>query len=149
VAVTIRRNCDVVSLMEKAFDVCRSGVPGPVFIFRLNYGRSFGSRTKIISINRSKADLRLNCQPDLSVQGDPSIFLCALADVFVSDSSVWEPWIQELKKNDVDRETFIAQMSEGKTEYVNKARRAAKDGHPVFINTLIGKTDFRKGSISM
>ena len=31
-AVTIRRNCDVISVMEKAVDVCRSGVPGPVFI---------------------------------------------------------------------------------------------------------------------
>ena len=31
-AVTIRRNCDIISVMEKAFDVCRSGVPGPVFI---------------------------------------------------------------------------------------------------------------------
>ena len=31
-AVTIRRNCDVIPVMEKAFDVCRSGVPGPVFV---------------------------------------------------------------------------------------------------------------------
>ncbi len=31
-AVTLRRNCDVVPVMEKAFDVCRSGVPGPVFV---------------------------------------------------------------------------------------------------------------------
>ena len=31
-AVTIRRNCDIVPVMEKAFDVCRSGVPGPVFV---------------------------------------------------------------------------------------------------------------------
>jgi len=31
-AVTIRRNCDVIPVLEKAFDVCRSGVPGPVFV---------------------------------------------------------------------------------------------------------------------
>jgi acetolactate synthase-1/2/3 large subunit len=31
-SVTVRRNCDVVPVMEKAFDVCRSGVPGPVFV---------------------------------------------------------------------------------------------------------------------
>ena len=31
-AVTIRRNCDVIPVMEKAFDICRSGVPGPVFV---------------------------------------------------------------------------------------------------------------------
>jgi acetolactate synthase-1/2/3 large subunit len=31
-AVTIRRNCDVIPVLEKAFEVCRSGVPGPVFV---------------------------------------------------------------------------------------------------------------------
>jgi hypothetical protein len=30
-----------------------------------------------------------------------------------------------------------------------KAREAAGQGRPVLINALIGKTDFRKGSISM
>jgi len=40
------------------------------------------------------------------------------------------------KKEDIDR-VFI------------EARQAAKAGHPVLINALIGKTDFRKGSISM
>jgi len=29
------------------------------------------------------------------------------------------------------------------------AKQAARDGHPVLINALIGKTDFRKGSISV
>jgi len=31
-AVTIRRNCDLIPVLESAFDVCRSGTPGPVFI---------------------------------------------------------------------------------------------------------------------
>ena len=31
-AVTIRRNCDVIPVIEKAFEVSRSGVPGPVFV---------------------------------------------------------------------------------------------------------------------
>ena len=30
-----------------------------------------------------------------------------------------------------------------------KARQAAQAGHPVLINAFIGKTGFRKGSISM
>jgi acetolactate synthase-1/2/3 large subunit len=87
--------------------------------FRLNYGRSIGSGAKIISLNRSKADLRLNCRPDLAVLTDPLTFLCALADVFAPQSSVWEPWIQELKENDDDRETFISNTSAEKTEFVN------------------------------
>jgi len=31
-SVTIRRNCDVIPVMKRAFQVCQSGVPGPVFI---------------------------------------------------------------------------------------------------------------------
>jgi acetolactate synthase-1/2/3 large subunit len=29
------------------------------------------------------------------------------------------------------------------------ARRAAQDSQPVLVNAILGKTDFRKGSISM
>jgi acetolactate synthase-1/2/3 large subunit len=32
---------------------------------------------------------------------------------------------------------------------LNEAKKIAKNGSPVLINALIGKTDFRKGSISM
>jgi acetolactate synthase-like protein len=32
---------------------------------------------------------------------------------------------------------------------LHKARKAARRGHPVLINVLLGKSDFRKGSISM
>jgi len=31
-ALSIRRNCDIIPVLENAFDVCRSGVPGPVFV---------------------------------------------------------------------------------------------------------------------
>ncbi len=34
-------------------------------------------------------------------------------------------------------------------EALNFAREAATSGHPVLINAILGKTDFRKGSISM
>jgi thiamine pyrophosphate-dependent acetolactate synthase large subunit-like protein len=87
--------------------------------FRLNYGRAIGSGTKIISINRNKSDLRLNCRPDLAVQTDPFLFLCALTDVFKPESSIWENWIQKLKQNDDDRETFISSTSDEETEFVN------------------------------
>jgi acetolactate synthase-1/2/3 large subunit len=87
--------------------------------FRLGYGRSFGSGTRIISINRSKADLKLNCRPDLAVLSDPFLFLCALADVPAAESSAWEPWIQELKKNDDGREEFISKTSRENTEFLN------------------------------
>ena len=31
-AASIRRNCDIVPVLEKAFSIARSGVPGPVFV---------------------------------------------------------------------------------------------------------------------
>jgi acetolactate synthase-1/2/3 large subunit len=87
--------------------------------FRLNYGRSFGSGTRLISVNRSKTDLRLNCRPDLAVLSDPFLFLCSLAEVFTPDASGWQSWIQELKNNDDEREVFISDTSEETTEFIN------------------------------
>ncbi len=87
--------------------------------FRLGYGRSFGSGAKIISINRSRTDLKLNCRPDLAALSDPFLFLCALADALAADSSAWEPWIRELKQNDDERENFILKTSRENTEFLN------------------------------
>jgi thiamine pyrophosphate-dependent acetolactate synthase large subunit-like protein len=87
--------------------------------FRLNYGRSFGSETKIISVNRSKHDLRLNCRPDLAVLSDPFLFLCALAEVFNSQTSDWESWAQELKNNDDEREALIQKTSGEATQFIH------------------------------
>ncbi len=87
--------------------------------FRLNYGRSIGPEARIISVNRSKADLKLNCRPDLAVLSDPFLFLCALADVLPAGSTAWEPWIRELKQNDDGREKFILDTSQEKTEFLN------------------------------
>jgi acetolactate synthase-like protein len=87
--------------------------------FRLDYGRSFGSDTKIISVNRSKTDLRLNCRPDQAVLSDPFLFLCALAEIFTPEPADWQPWIQDLKHNDDEREKFITSTSEETTEFIN------------------------------
>jgi acetolactate synthase-1/2/3 large subunit len=87
--------------------------------FRLGYGRSFRPGAKIISINRSKTDLKLNCRPDLAALSDPFLFLCALADGLTPDSSAWEPWIRGLKQNDDERENFISQTSRETTEFLN------------------------------
>ena len=44
---------------------------------------------------------------------------------------------------------FVLDREDDIDRVLIEARQAAKDGHPVLINALIGKTDFRKGSISM
>ena len=44
---------------------------------------------------------------------------------------------------------FILDKEEDTDRVFKDARQAAKAGQPVLINALIGKTNFRKGSISM
>lgn len=102
--------------LKEADLVIMAGMPCD---FRLNYGRSFGADIKIISVNRSKTDLRLNCRPDLAVLSDPFLFLCTLAEVLTPELSAWEPWIQQLKKNDGVREEFITRMSGEETDFIN------------------------------
>ncbi len=87
--------------------------------FRLGYGRIFNSGTRIISINRGKDDLKLNCRPDLAVLSDPCHFLMALAEVISNESSDRDSWTQILKQNDTLRETFIVETSREKTEFIN------------------------------
>jgi acetolactate synthase-like protein len=121
--------------LENADLVILAGMPCD---FRLSYGRSFGGETKIISINRSRKDLRLNCRPDLAVLSDPFLFLCALAEVFAPESSEWDAWIRELKKNDDEREKFILQTSGEATEFINplfllKKLNEVIDGRSVIV----------------
>ena len=44
---------------------------------------------------------------------------------------------------------FLLERSEEIEKIFKDAKQAAAQGHPVVINAMIGKTDFRKGSISM
>jgi acetolactate synthase-1/2/3 large subunit len=53
------------------------GVPND---FRLGYGRQISRRAKLISVNLSEHDARMNRRPQLTAVCDPSAFLHALAD---------------------------------------------------------------------
>ena len=44
---------------------------------------------------------------------------------------------------------FLLERAEDIDGILSGAKQAAREGHPVLINAMIGKTDFRKGSISM
>ncbi len=105
--------------------------------FRLGYGRSFGSDTKLISVNRSKSDLRLNCRPDLAIHSDPFLFLCALAEIFEPISSDWQEWIQELQDRDHERENFIQDKSREEIEFINPLYLLKKLNHEIDDNSVI------------
>jgi acetolactate synthase-1/2/3 large subunit len=64
--------------LKQADLVILLGVPND---FRLGYGRQISRRAKLISVNLSEHDARLNRRPELTVVGDPAAFLHALAEV--------------------------------------------------------------------
>ena len=105
--------------------------------FRLGYGRLFGSDTKLISINRSKADLRMNCRPNLAVHSDPYLFLCAMADIFEPISSDWQTWIEELRERDKERDDFILNKSAESTEFINPLYFLKKLNEMIDDNSII------------
>lgn len=49
----------------------------------------------------------------------------------------------------LDARGFLLDDPERADDVLQQAAEAARDGHPVLINALLGKTDFRKGSISV
>jgi acetolactate synthase-1/2/3 large subunit len=120
--------------LQKADLVIIAGMPCD---FRLNYGRSIGSGAKIIAVNRSKSDLKLNCRPYLAVLSDPLLFLCALADVFAPEPSAWAQWTQELKENDGEREAFISEIAAQDTEFVNPLSLLKKLDKEIDKNSII------------
>lgn len=86
--------------------------------FRLDYGRSLG-RAKVIAINRSPRDLKLNRKPQLGVLADPGLFLETLAAEVEREEDDWTGWLAELKTRDAERDAEIAEQAGAATEYVN------------------------------
>jgi thiamine pyrophosphate-dependent acetolactate synthase large subunit-like protein len=90
--------------------------------FRLDYGRSFHPKVKLIAINRSKSDLTLNRKPSLAIHADPFESLCALAEEAAAPHVQWESWIESLRKTDDQRDRQIAAMAQTDVEGVHPIR---------------------------
>ena len=88
---------------------------GAVADFRLSYGRHFNRRSKIISVNRSATNMRLNSGTHwnacMYLQADPGSFLVSLAEK-LDGFKCNESWLQELKKRDEEREAANFKKSE-------------------------------------
>ncbi|MEM9293893.1 MAG: thiamine pyrophosphate-binding protein [Acidobacteriota bacterium] len=87
--------------------------------FRLDYGRSIPSRTKVISINRCRKDLYKNRRPTLAVQADPGLFLETLASQIERDGDEWTGWVEQLRARDQERDDQIAEQRTVETEHLN------------------------------
>lgn len=101
--------------LKEADLVLLAGVPCD---FRLDYGRHVRRSARLVSVNRSRRDLRMNRRPDIGVLADPGQLLCALADQ-VDGGERWTAWQAGLRQRDEDRETDIDARAAAHTDYVN------------------------------
>lgn len=110
--------------LRKADCTILAGVPCD---FRLDYGRHLSSKSKLISVNRSRSDLKKNISPDLAIHADPSGFLSDLSGSF--DKTVpdrYSVFLSELKKSDEQREIEISEQVNHKTNGINPLRLLKK-----------------------
>lgn len=87
--------------------------------FRLDYGRQFGSSTRLVSANRSARELRRNRRPNVAVLGAPDLFLRALASSAGASAPRFSAWLDALRARDAERDAEILAQSQAVGEGVN------------------------------
>jgi acetolactate synthase-1/2/3 large subunit len=103
--------------LREADLVILAGVPCD---FRLDYGRHIHRRAKLVSANRSRAELKKNRRPNLAVLGAPELFLRALARGLDGPLPGWRGWRETLRSREAEREQSIrAQAGEKTTNGLN------------------------------
>ncbi|MGB5659299.1 MAG: thiamine pyrophosphate-binding protein [Thermoanaerobaculia bacterium] len=101
--------------LRQADLVLLAGVPCD---FRLDYGRQIGRRARLISVNRSVAEVGKNRRPTLGAVADPGLFLVRTAQR-ERRSRPWSEWLSALRERDEEREREIAQQAKASTENLN------------------------------
>ena len=101
--------------LREADCVLLAGVPCD---FRLDYGNHIRRSAFYIAANRSAADLVKNRKPDLSVLGDPALFLRQLAGLIPSTER-WMDWRAQLRQRDDARNAEIDQQALATTGKIN------------------------------
>jgi thiamine pyrophosphate-dependent acetolactate synthase large subunit-like protein len=125
--------------LREADLVILAGIPCD---FRLDYGRDINPKAKLISVNRSRADLYLNRRvymnrrPDLPVHADPFIFLCLMSET--SDKApIRNNWLDALGARESGREAEIIAMSREPGEYINPVVLLRKIAERINENAII------------
>ncbi len=104
------------SALKEADLVLLAGFPCD---FRLDYGSPIRGGAVLVSVNRSRRDLRLNRRPTLGVHGDPGRFLRRLADASPAAGERWSGWLEGLCRRDSEREAEIDAQAAAEGELVN------------------------------
>ena len=105
--------------LREADCVVLAGVPCD---FRLDYGKHIRRKAKLIAVNRSARDARLNRRPDVAVIGDAGLFLQYMVEagaVWSQRRANWQPWIAQLQARDAERETGIDAQARAEGAMVN------------------------------
>jgi acetolactate synthase-1/2/3 large subunit len=107
--------------LREADLVILAGVPCD---FRLDYGRHVSRAARLISANRSRAEISRNRRANLGVLGAPELFLRALAGAHEGPRPQWSPWLETLRSRDREREASI----------VSRAGKGVSSGlHPLAV----------------
>jgi acetolactate synthase-1/2/3 large subunit len=91
--------------LREADLVVLAGLPAD---FRLDYGRHIGRGARLVSANRSRADLARNRRPTLAVPGASDRFLSGLARLAPGARPARGGWIETLRARDAARDAEIA-----------------------------------------
>lgn len=94
-------------------------VAGFPFDFRLGYGLGINRRAKIVSVNRSREELTKNRAPTLAVEADAGSFLHELSLRARPLRPRIAPFLDALRRREVEREAEIDDQASVATEYVN------------------------------
>jgi acetolactate synthase-like protein len=98
--------------LREADLVILAGVPCD---FRLDYGAHIGRDARLVSANRSRAEIRKNRRPTLAALAAPELFLLALAGVSAGPRPQWTAWRETLRARDAARDAEIATQAEAET----------------------------------
>jgi acetolactate synthase-1/2/3 large subunit len=102
--------------LQEADTVLVAGMPCD---FRLDYGRAISRRAKLISVNRSRRDLKLNRAPQIAIRADPGQFLIALAKHTADPLPDCLAWIGRLRAREQSREAEIETLAGEATDGIN------------------------------
>ena len=81
--------------------------------FRLGYGRSIGSKAKLVTVNLGIEALSVNRRPTVGVHAHPGRFVTQLADALASKSNGerWASWFADLQAREDARDAEIAEQA--------------------------------------
>lgn len=121
--------------LKEADLVVLAGIP---MDFRLGYGREFGRHTRIVSINRSVAELRRNRRPDLALHADAAEVLRALALACGAGAQPsWQAWFDALSAREAEREREIDREATPNGDAINMVRLCRRIEETVAADSVI------------